>query len=90
MIVSFEHHMKLDRSGYPATSETRMPNLFSRIVSIADDYDSLISGRVYERKRLRLDDALARMLGGSGTIYDPSLMKAFSELFEEGNLGGIL
>lgn len=88
MIVSFEHHMKLDHSGYPATSETKMPNLFSRIVSIADDYDSLISGRVYERKRLRLDDALARMLGGSGTIYDPSLMKAFSELFEEDNLGG--
>ncbi len=88
MIVSFEHHMKLDLSGYPVPSETRMPNLFSRIVSIADDYDSLISGKVYERTRLRLDDALARMLRGSGTIYDPSLMKAFSGLFEEDNIGG--
>jgi HD-GYP domain-containing protein (c-di-GMP phosphodiesterase class II) len=82
MIVSFEHHMKLDLSGYPAASETRMPNLFSRIVSIADDYDSLISGRVYQRTRLRAKDARDQMLRGSGTIYDPSLMKAFAGLFQ--------
>lgn len=82
MVVSFEHHMKLDLSGYPASAETRMPNLFSRIVSIADDYDSLISGRVYQRTRLRANDARDQMLSGSGTIYDPSLMKAFAGLFQ--------
>jgi HD-GYP domain-containing protein (c-di-GMP phosphodiesterase class II) len=82
MLVSFEHHMKLDLSGYPAPAEMRMPNLFSRIVSIADDYDSLISGRVYQRARLRAADARDRMLRGSGTLYDPSLMKAFAGLFQ--------
>jgi HD-GYP domain-containing protein (c-di-GMP phosphodiesterase class II) len=82
MIVSFEHHMKLDLSGYPAPAETKIPNLFSRIVSIADDYDSLISGRVYQRTRLRANDARDQMLRGSGTIYDPSLMKAFAGLFQ--------
>ena len=82
MIVSFEHHMKLDLSGYPAPAETKMPNLFSRIVSIADDYDSLISGRVYQRTRLRANDARNQMLRGSGTIYDPSLIKAFAGLLK--------
>jgi HD-GYP domain-containing protein (c-di-GMP phosphodiesterase class II) len=82
MIVSFEHHMKFDFSGYPAPLDTKMTNLFSRIVSISDDYDSLISGRVNERTRLRAKDALDRMIGGSGTIYDPSLMKAFACLFQ--------
>lgn len=82
MLVSFEHHMKLNLSGYPVPPETRMPNLFSRIVSIADDYDSLISGRVYQRKRLRVNEARDQMLRGSGTIYDPSLMKAFAGLFQ--------
>jgi HD-GYP domain-containing protein (c-di-GMP phosphodiesterase class II) len=82
MIVSFEHHMKLDLSGYPAPAETKMPNLFSRIVSIADDYDSLISGRVYQRTRLRANDARNQMLKGSGTVYDPSLIKAFAGLLK--------
>lgn len=82
MIVSFEHHMKFDLSGYPAPAETTVPNLFSRIVSIADDYDSLISGRVYQRTRLRANDARNHMLSGSGTIYDPVLMKAFAGSFQ--------
>jgi len=82
MVVSFEHHMKLDLSGYPEPIETRMHSLFSRIVSIADYYYSIISGRVYQRTRLRANDARNKMLRDSGTIYAPSLMKAFAVLFQ--------
>jgi response regulator RpfG family c-di-GMP phosphodiesterase len=74
--------MKLDLSGYPEPIEARMHNLFSRIVSIADYYCSIISGRVYQRTRLRANDARNKMLGDSGTIYAPSLMKAFAVLFQ--------
>jgi HD-GYP domain-containing protein (c-di-GMP phosphodiesterase class II) len=73
--------MKLDLSGYPVTAAGRRRNLFSRIVSIADDYDSLVSGRVYERKQLSPEDALKLMIGGSGTLYDSSLIKAFAGIF---------
>lgn len=82
MLVSFEHHMKLDLSGYPATFDKRKSNIFSRIVSIADDYDSLISGRVNERKRLEIENALKLIFQGSGTLYDPLLMKAFMGIFK--------
>ena len=82
MLVSFEHHMKLDLSGYPASSAIRKVNLFSRIVSIADGYDSLLSGRVYERKKFNRDEALKLMSQGSGTIYDPLLLKAFMGIFK--------
>jgi HD-GYP domain-containing protein (c-di-GMP phosphodiesterase class II) len=82
MIVSYEHHMNLDLSGYPVPLEKKRPNLFSRIVSIADDYDSLLSGKVRKRKSHGVKDALAIMLKGSGTIYDPSLIKAFVEIFK--------
>jgi HD-GYP domain-containing protein (c-di-GMP phosphodiesterase class II) len=81
MLVSFEHHMKLNLSGYPAPSGGRRLNLFSSIVSIADDYDSLVSGRVYERKQLSGEDALKLMIGESGTLYDPTLIKAFAGIF---------
>ncbi len=81
MLVSFEHHMELDLSGYPAVSGKRKLNLFSRIVSIADRYDSLISGRVHGREKLGTGDALRLMRKDSGTLYDPLLVKAFTEIF---------
>jgi HD-GYP domain-containing protein (c-di-GMP phosphodiesterase class II) len=81
MLVSYEHHMKFDLSGYPKADDKRRLNLFSRIVGIADDYDSLISGKVYERRKLSKRDALKLMIKGSGTLYDPILMKAFAGIF---------
>lgn len=82
MLVSFEHHMKYDFSGYPQRAGKGKTNLFSQIVSIADDYDSLLSGKVYQRKRFGRDDALKLMSQGSGTAYDPVLLKAFMGIFE--------
>jgi HD-GYP domain-containing protein (c-di-GMP phosphodiesterase class II) len=81
MLVSLEHHMKLDLSGYPKTFDKRKLNIFSRIISIADEYDSLISGRVYEGKKLGMENARKVMSAGSGTLYDPLLMKAFIGIF---------
>lgn len=82
MLVAFEHHMKLDLSGYPRTSDGRKLNLFSRIVNIADDYDSLVSGRVYERRKHSPGEATKMMFGNSGILYDPTLIKAFVGIFE--------
>jgi HD-GYP domain-containing protein (c-di-GMP phosphodiesterase class II) len=83
MLVSFEHHMELDLSGYPVVSGKRKLNLFSRIISIANRYDSLISGRVYGREKLGAGDALGLMLKDSGTLYDPLLIKAFADIFRK-------
>ena len=81
MLVSYEHHMKTDLSGYPKTSAGRRLNIFSRIVSITDDYDSFVSGRVYSRKRFSPEKTLKMMNEGSGSRYDPLLMKAFAAMF---------
>lgn len=81
MLVCFEHHLKYDFSGYPAGLDKHEMNLFSRIVSVADGYDSLLSGRVYQRKRFSSRDALALLSRGSGTVYDPLIVKAFIGIF---------
>ncbi len=83
MLAALEHHMKLDFSGYPAISGKRKPAMFSRIIGIADDYDSLVSGRVYGRNKLPPEEALKLMLSGSGTLYDPILIKAFAGIFSQ-------
>lgn len=77
MVVSFEHHLKLDLSGYPQLSIERDLSLFSRIVTIADVYDSMTSGRVYAKTPLTPDEALRRMLGKQGESFDPVLLKVF-------------
>lgn len=82
MLVSYEHHINADRSGYPRTE--RSPGVFSRIVRVADEYDSLVSGKVYSRRALSVPDALKSIVERSGTIFDPLAVKAFAGIFSSG------
>jgi hypothetical protein len=82
MFVNFEHHMKADLSGYPHSVGARNLNIFSRIVSVADDYDSMTSGKVYERQKLSHRAALKKLRDESGKLYDPTLVGAFVSVFE--------
>jgi len=77
MVVSFEHHLKLDLSGYPQVSFKKDINLYTRIVTIADVYDSMTSGRVYIRTPFTPDEALRKMLEKEGKSFDPVLLKVF-------------
>jgi HD-GYP domain-containing protein (c-di-GMP phosphodiesterase class II) len=77
IVVAFEHHLNLDISGYPEITKPRELNLFSRIVSIADAYDAMTSGRVYIKTSISPEEALRRMLYRQGKFYDPVLLKVF-------------
>jgi HD-GYP domain-containing protein (c-di-GMP phosphodiesterase class II) len=74
MVVAFEHHRNYDSSGYPFAS--RRPDLFSRIVTIADVYDALTTQRPW-RNAFMPDEALGMMTREAGKRFDPTLMKVF-------------
>ena len=76
-IVSFEHHMNVDHTGYPKIRQIMELDLFSRIVSLADQYDAMTSSRVYSRTPMAPDKALSIMLDRAGTQLDPLLFKFF-------------
>jgi putative nucleotidyltransferase with HDIG domain len=76
-IVAFEHHIHHDHTGYPKKSYPTDLDLFSRIVGLADQYDSMTSSRVYSRVPIPPDKALSVMLERSGTQLDPLLLKFF-------------
>lgn len=76
-IVSFEHHMNFDNSGYPKTRQKIVLDLFSRVVSLADQYDAMTSARVYSRTPMAPDKALSIMMERSGSQLDPLLFKFF-------------
>jgi len=77
MIVSFEHHKNLDGTGYPYINRNASINLFSRIVAICDFFDALTSGRKYQPKRVRLDEAVRELAKLAGSKFDPLLVKVF-------------
>ena len=58
----------------------RLPSFFSRIVSIADQYDSMTSARVYARVPYTPDKALSLIMERSGIQLDPLLFKIFANI----------
>ena len=74
IVVAFEHHRNPAGTGYPPGS--RKPDVFSRIVKIADVYDALTSRRPWRAPYLP-DLAINMMLRDSGQQFDGDVMKAF-------------
>jgi putative nucleotidyltransferase with HDIG domain len=82
VIVSFEHHMKYDRTGYPKVHYQGALNVASYMTQIADVYDALRTNRPY-RKELGHEEALAIMRRGRGTEFEPTLFDNFLMLITE-------
>jgi HD-GYP domain-containing protein (c-di-GMP phosphodiesterase class II) len=87
--VAFEHHRQHDFSGYPRLPYQKM-SLFSKIISMADDYDALTSSRVYRREAKSPDKVIRYMLSKSGKSYDPVLLKLFVAMIGVYPIGTIL
>lgn len=79
-ISAFEHHINSDLSGYPKVETTFHPELFSKIISIADRYDAITSSRVYSRTAHTPADALSIMYSLSGNELDTPLLKMFIQM----------
>jgi HD-GYP domain-containing protein (c-di-GMP phosphodiesterase class II) len=80
LIVSFEHHLNCDFSGYPKVRKYMELDLYSRIVTLADQYDAMTSARVYKRIPMSPDKSLSVMLEGAGSNLDPLLFKFFTNM----------
>ncbi len=81
MLVSYEHHMKLDCSGYPSVPKKREINIFSRIVNIANDFDGIFSQMRDGHRKYGRRETLDLMSKESGTTFDPVLLNAFTGIF---------
>jgi HD-GYP domain-containing protein (c-di-GMP phosphodiesterase class II) len=76
MLMAYEHHMKIDLSGYPTNRRKREPTLFSRIVAVADAFDAGTSVRSYQYQPWPPDAVLQEMRDNPKRGFDPLLVKA--------------
>ncbi|MEX2584428.1 MAG: HD domain-containing phosphohydrolase [Gemmatimonadota bacterium] len=77
MLTAYEHHMKIDQTGYPRSIRSRSPTLFSRVVAIADGFDAATTRRSYQAKPWLPDAVLREMRDNPARGFDPLLVKAF-------------
>jgi diguanylate cyclase (GGDEF)-like protein/PAS domain S-box-containing protein len=75
------HHERWDGKGYPRGLKGNEIPLESRIISIADAYNSMISDRPF-RKALSKNKAIEEIKNNVGTQFDPKVVKAFLKAHE--------
>ena len=73
---AFQHHERLDGSGYPRGLKGDEIHPYAKIIAVADVFDALTSNRVY-RDAMLPHEALEILYAGSGTLFDANVIQAF-------------
>ena len=81
--VALQHHERLDGSGYPFGLKAKDINPVSRIITVADVIDTMVSAQVY-RPALSVDKVLKEIKQNSGLLYDSEVVDASLSLIEKG------
>jgi HD-GYP domain-containing protein (c-di-GMP phosphodiesterase class II) len=76
VVVSYEHHLRYDLTGYPKSPYARRPHPASLMVSICDVYDALALKRSY-KKDYPPEKIHEVMMLERGKIFDPQLLDKF-------------
>jgi putative nucleotidyltransferase with HDIG domain len=87
-VFAFEHHLRLDGSGYPYDISRPSLNLGTMLCSIADVYDAMRSQRSYQ-KMFPTDRILEVLKRADGRQFDQHLVRRFVQLvgiYPAGNL----
>jgi putative nucleotidyltransferase with HDIG domain len=76
------HHERWDGKGYPHGLGGNAIPLASQIISLADVYDALTTGRDY-KKALSIEDSLAEIEKNKGSQFRGELVEAFVSLIRQ-------
>jgi response regulator RpfG family c-di-GMP phosphodiesterase len=80
--IVYQHHERMDGSGYPRNLKGSEILMEARILSVADVVEAMASHRPY-RPGLGIDEALNEIEKNSGTLYDDAVADACLRLFNE-------
>jgi putative nucleotidyltransferase with HDIG domain len=87
-VVAFEHHLRMDGTGYPSGVRRESLNVATMLCSISDVYDAMRSQRAYQQA-FPTERILAVLKRNDGTQFDRHLVRRFVQLlgiYPPGNL----
>ncbi len=82
--IAFQHHERMNGSGYPQGLKGEAICLEARIIGVADVMEAMMSHRPY-RPALAREQALAEIRRGSGSDYDGQVVEACENVFQDGS-----
>jgi HD-GYP domain-containing protein (c-di-GMP phosphodiesterase class II) len=82
--IVYQHHERMDGSGYPRNLKGDEIIMEARIMAVADVVEAMASHRPY-RAALGIDAALEEIEKNKGIIYDNAVADACLRLFREKN-----
>jgi PAS domain S-box-containing protein len=80
--IVYQHHERMDGSGYPRNLKGDEILMEARIMAVADVVESMASHRPY-RPSLGIDVALEEIEKNRGSLYDDAVVDACLKLFRE-------
>jgi PAS domain S-box-containing protein len=83
--IVYQHHERIDGSGYPRGLSGGDILPAARIIGVADVVEAMASHRPY-RPALGIDAALGEIESKKGIAYDPAVVDACESLFREGRV----
>ena len=81
-LIALSHHERWDGSGYPRALGGEKIPLGGRICAVADVFDALTTKRPY-KDEIPVQEALQLIMDESGQLFDPRVVKAFCDGFDE-------
>lgn len=75
---AYQHHERLDGSGYPRGLKNSDIHLFAKVIAIADVFDAVTSNRVY-RDALLPHEAMEILYAGAVDKFDKEMIEAFKK-----------
>jgi HD-GYP domain-containing protein (c-di-GMP phosphodiesterase class II) len=81
--IVYQHHERLDGSGYPRGLKTPELLMGSQVLMVADVVEAMCTHRPY-RPAFGIDAALEAITAGSGTLYDADVVEACRAVVREG------
>jgi PAS domain S-box-containing protein len=82
--VAYQHHERMDGSGYPKNLKGEEIIMEARIMAVADVVEAMASHRPY-RAALGIEAALEEIEKNKGILYDATVADACLKLFREKN-----
>ena len=75
------HHERWDGKGYPDGLSRETIPLLSRIISVVDAYDAMVTNRIYSRALSR-EEALGELKACAGSQFDPYIVSEFLRMLQ--------
>lgn len=73
---AFQHHERLNGSGYPRGLKGNEIHIYGKMIGIADVYDAVTTNRIY-RKAMLPHEGMGILYAGSGTEFETAYIESF-------------